>query len=154
MHTCWVSARLRERDDPSPNRVPRAEGAENRAASARAQLRAYVPSTSKVIECFTGLTYLLTYLLSDRVQFVRCLSPESDQRGLNCAASSDVGLGAGAHTHRRSWTRVGAKTLALMNTPAELVPTEDTSAVAQEQASLQEQLLARTLTVVLGHCPL
>ena len=105
MHTCWVSARLRERDDPSPNRVPRAEGAENRAASARAQLRAYVPSTSKVIECFTGLTYLLTYLLSDRVQFVRCLSPESDQRGLNCAASSDVGLGAGAHTHRRSWTR-------------------------------------------------
>jgi hypothetical protein len=99
-------------------------------------------------------SYLLTYLLSDRVQFVRCLSPESDQRGLNCAASSDVGLGAGAHTHRRSWTRVGAKTLALMNTPAELVPTEDTSAVAQEQASLQEQLLARTLTVVLGHCPL
>jgi len=33
-----------------------------------------------------------------------------------------------------------AKTLALMNTPAEPVSTEDTSAVTQEQASLQEQL--------------
>ena len=33
-----------------------------------------------------------------------------------------------------------AKTLTLMNTPAEPVPTEDTSAVTQEQDSLQEQL--------------
>ena len=46
-----------------------------------------------------------------------------------------------AFTHHppRSWN-FDAKTLALMNTPTEPVPTEDTSAVTQEQASLQEQL--------------
>ena len=32
VHTCWVVAMLRERDAPSPNRGPRAEGADNRAA--------------------------------------------------------------------------------------------------------------------------
>ena len=59
-------------------------------------------------------------------------------REATSAASDAVGLGQ-PHT-RDARGIVGAKTLALMNTPAEPVPTEDTSAVTQEQASLQEQL--------------
>ena len=74
-------------------------------------------------------------------------------REATSAAKGDA-VGLGQPQTRDARGIVGAKTLALMNTPAEPVPTEDTLAVTQEQASLQEQLLARTLTVVLGHCPL
>jgi hypothetical protein len=63
----------------------------------------------------------------------------SDKRGERVRRGKRrVGLGAG-HT-RDARGIVGAKTLALMNTPAEPAPTEDTCAVTQEQASLREQL--------------
>ena len=63
----------------------------------------------------------------------------SDKRGQALSRQARVGVGAAAHT-RDARGLVGAKTLALMNTPAEPAPTEDTCAVTQEQASLQEQL--------------
>ena len=64
----------------------------------------------------------------------------SDKRGERVVAASAASASAQAHNTRDARGTVGAKTLALMNTPAEPVRTEDTSAVAQEQASLQEQL--------------
>ena len=63
----------------------------------------------------------------------------SDQRGERVVAASTASASAQAHTRDARGT-YDAKTLSLMNTPAEPVPTEDTSAVTQEQASLQEQL--------------
>ena len=63
----------------------------------------------------------------------------SDKRGERVVAASAASASAQAHNTRDARGTVGAKTLSLMNTPAEPVPTEDTSAVTQEQASLQEQ---------------
>ena len=63
----------------------------------------------------------------------------SDQRGERVVTASAASASAQAHTRDARGT-YDAKTLSLMNTPAEPVPTEDTSAVTQEQASLQEQL--------------
>ena len=62
----------------------------------------------------------------------------SDQRGERVVTASAASASAQAHTRDARGT-YDAKTLSLMNTPAEPVPTEDTSAVTQEQASLQEQ---------------
>ena len=75
------------------------------------------------------------------VIFVRWFAPQNIKtcRSSRVRGSEQSGAARRLPTTLRARGTFDAKTLALMNTPAEPVPTEDTSAVAQEQASLQEQ---------------